>query len=193
MKNSLNMLPLVYRRRVVRRRCVRAWVLVSGIVTASLVVWYVSERSYFELLTSRLRVVQTEYSPVQSMEEAVNGVRKQLDELQTRETIALELAENQPVLTLVGVVSQAAARTGGQIGVAEMTLLRSSFLEKGQHPGKSKNVVTLQGKGLDNVAIAKFLAGLRDSGIFRTVELRSSGIQPTSLDQHRSYKVECLF
>ncbi len=51
--------------------------------------------------------------------------------------------------------------------------------------------MTVSGNALDNVAVATFVVGLRDSGLFRHVELKSSLRSLDGKREVRSYVLEC--
>ncbi len=51
--------------------------------------------------------------------------------------------------------------------------------------------VTIRGDAEDNVAVATFVVGLRDSGLFRRVELKSCARSPSGGSELRSYVLEC--
>jgi hypothetical protein len=51
--------------------------------------------------------------------------------------------------------------------------------------------VTFEGEALDNLAIATFVAALRDTGLFRRVELKSSIGSKSPDSRAHAYSVEC--
>lgn len=51
--------------------------------------------------------------------------------------------------------------------------------------------VVIEGEALDNLAVATFVVQLRDSGMFRRVELKSTQGTTTATGSLRSYVVEC--
>ena len=57
----------------------------------------------------------------------------------------------------------------------------------------TKRVLNLKGDALDNLAVAKFVALLRDAATFEKVELKSS-LEKASRDVRvHSFSIECVY
>ena len=103
--------------------------------------------------------------------------------------------------------SESARRCNGRLVVRDLLLQRhgapaKTSQPKGAKPEKRQQqplaeralpwaTVTFEGDALDNLAIATFAAGLRDSGLFRHVELKSSQTKKSAEAAFHAFIVEC--
>jgi hypothetical protein len=199
MKTNLNILPYALRRRQVVRLRVFQWCfiwVVAAVAGSSIVYWttYVPYRACMAHLQSHER----EYAPLKKLETELGAMRAQIDDLQEREALALSLADDVPDLTLLGLISRAARQGAGSVYVEKMSLERKAEPETPDKKDdsaerKRRGVLTLRGAGLDNLSVARFVAALRDSELFETVELKSTGVKAARDTEARSYLVECVF
>lgn len=199
MKTSLNILPYALRRRqMVRRRLVQwCFVWAAAAIAASNVVYWTAYVPYQACLAD-MQTHEREYVPVKKLQTELDAMRAQMGDLQKREALALRLADDVPDLTILGIISRAARRSDGSVYVEQMSLDRKTppatpdkqADSAGQKP---YGVLTLRGAGVDNLSVARFVAALRDSEVFDTVELKSTEIHAASRMEARSYLVECVF
>lgn len=122
-------------------------------------------------------------------------LREQLKVLKAEESLARNLSESQPELTILGYVSKAARGTNGTVYVNEFKLVRYPRQKSRQANGVlvSANVLKLQGTALDGIAIARFVTGIRESGLFDNVKLESKrklGMGSRNVSQ---FDVVCTF
>ena len=128
-----------------------------------------------------------------------------LKEFNAKGTVLGQVRCDHPPLSLLGVVSQSARRCEGRLVVQHLTFERKDKQHtegnRPPQPGDPKRLVpdrqdswgcaTILGDAMDNVAVATFVVGLRDSGLFRKVELKSCLRSPTAGREIRSYLLEC--
>ncbi len=196
MKTYVNMLPQSFRKRnMVRARFVRwapVWVLVFAGATAAC--W--TEYSKFKAESHVVQAKEGRYAAVDALNAELASIREQLKGLQEHETAAAELVNNQPLLSLVGMVSRSALQCNGKLRVENFSLGRgAASVPRANHqqsPGATaRRQLVLGGKSLDNLSVPKFVALLRQAGIFEKVELKSSKEGSSEDDSTHTYRVEC--
>jgi hypothetical protein len=217
MKTSLNLLPLEHRVRETARRRFVHWCLVWAVCAAAAVgVWWLKHGRCLAL-RQRLQVAQRDYAPLEKLLGETETMRSELDGLHAKGTILGRLLDDKPVLTLFGAVSQSAQRCNGRLVVQRLLFerhkkpdgdppasepsqegpaKRPAAGQAGPTPPSAETAepwgaVTIEGQASDNVAVATFVVSLRESGLFRRVELKSS-VGKTSADgELRTYQLEC--
>jgi hypothetical protein len=194
MKNSLNLMPAVYRRqRLARRRAVQ-WGLVL-LVTLSVIFltrWY--KVCEYDALHQQLEASSREGRPTQAMLQEIVAMRGRVDQLQKHRTIAGQLEQQRQVLALLGAVSKAAQQTGGKLRLTDcrvVDLQATADAESGGEDANQAGTVTLVGTALDSPAVAEFHDGLVRSGLFADVKLVKSNelgdVEPVLYE----YEVRC--
>jgi hypothetical protein len=199
MKTSLNLLPYALRRRELVRLRLSQWCCiwaVAAVLAGSFFYW--GEYVPLQACKERLQARQREYAPVKKLQTELETMHVQLQDLQKREALALSLAEDVPVIALLGVTSRAARQSDASVYVSQMSLDRkampvSTDSDRASPGHEPRGVLTLQGAGVDNLSVARFVAALRDSGTFDTVELKSTGVEVMGGTEARSYTVECVY
>jgi len=207
MKEFVNLLPFEYRRKQLLRRRVLQWSVVwAACAAVTLALWWAKQTRYVAALRA-METAQRSYRPVRQLAGECETMRAELDALHARGTVLKQLRDERPMLTLIGLASRSASRCQGRLVVREMLFQRDDRDAKGA-PRKAKpppkepsqpetgeppkwGSVTFKGDALDNLAVAAFVVGLRDSGLFRRVELKSSLGKNSEKTKLRSYLVEC--
>jgi hypothetical protein len=196
MKTMINLLPRSLRRQqIVRRRllqwsCVVCAVLVGGWTTH----WF--GRSAQRSLAQKFEVLSREHQPTQLMLQQLVDMRRELQELQQQEAIAIELEQQRNAMTLLGVISQTAKSTNGRLQVTELELtnFQSRTGADGTSPADGEpGALLISGVSLDNSAVAELMGGLQDSAIFSRVELLALKERPDAEHSLRDYEIRCDF
>ena len=213
MKTHLNLLPCSFRKRMLIRTRLVQWcvlwaiclVCVSGACCAKYLT-FASHKKLFARLDRKcdsLRVIHSQNK----------RLHKRLTELTGRESLLAELESARHPLCLVGIVSQSARRSEGSVQIhrfflstvqrAPATSTQTNASKTGPRKTQKRptvkqtspehNRLTLNGVAVDDLAVAKFIAGLRETGIFRSVELKSSSGTQYATNEARKYEVECTF
>lgn len=194
MKTAINLLPVAYRRqRLVRRRAIQwSLVLAAALATIGAAGWL--KGLEYRLLERQLAAVNRESRPAQAMLREIAVMRKQIERLQQRQTIAQELEQQRQALALLGAISQAARNTDGRLRVVDCRVndLQASEVDEHQeenahHPG----TVTLLGVALDSPTVAEFNDGLLRSGLFADVKLIKSNERTEVGPEMFDYEVRC--
>lgn len=191
MKRYVNMLPTRYRRAKLVRRRLLAWSLVwTGVVVIYAGLWgsrHADRRALGQVVDQRREASR----PVNDLIAQARDLRTQIDKLEKREALVDSLRDDRPSLTAVGLVSDGARRCDGTVRVERL------LLERGQHPSRTGTAgpsrLTIEGMGLDNLAVAKFIVMLRQSHAFQNVELKSSTRSGGDLDEIRRFVLECEY
>ncbi len=205
MKTRLNLLPWRVRRsQIVRRRLIQwtvAWAMVAG-VTAGLCLAKANQRAEAQEALTRL---EDEYAPIAAVRNQIQSCRKSLEAWNRREAAAAQLEDSRPALTLVGMVSRSARVCQGRLRIDLLTVrprdeasraAEKKPAEKQKTPtpaGSPSATVTIKGAALDNLAVSRFVAALRETKAFDRVELKSSAEQPIGDVRTCSYQVECSY
>lgn len=200
MKTYANLLPEDYRRRrLVRRRLVQ-WAMVWAIVAAAaLPLWGVqSQRLTSEQET--LRQKREQYAPTKAMLVEIPRMQSEMRELSQRDEMVRQLSDDRPPLAALGMVSQAAANCDGKIRVFQLIVDRPPTQPASNKPDappqsspSKPSLLTLQGTGVDNQAVARFVVFLRQTKAFHRVDLKSSVRGRMALSDVQRFVVECEF
>lgn len=187
MRTHLNLMPMTYRRRQLIRRRLWQWSVmwVFAMVVLSLAAW--TQWSQYQRGVARLSARQREYQPIEQLGKEVAEIERRIDDLQQREALSLNLADERSMLSLVGVLSDAAKSSGGQVSIQNM-----QFDRRGDGAAETNSVV-LRGVAVDDFSVARFAARLRDRKAFSNVELKSTGDVKVGDIDARTYSLECSF
>ena len=189
----LNMLPVRYRRQQLLVRRLRQWapVWIATLFVAAGIGWF--QASECRSLSMQLRSYEGRLAQVKQSQSDLAAMRSELEGLRGREALVLELSEQRPVLTLLGLVSRAARECDGNVFVTRLAFGTDATTRNRQENPDQAGVLTLEGVGLDNLSIARFAAAIRSNDIFQDVKLRSTGEQTIEGKLARSYIIECAF
>lgn len=207
MKRSLNLLPLGHRVRELTLRRLLAWSLVwAACVAMTLGLWWL-KHSRCRAARQSLEAAQSSYEPLERLLAQSESMQEELDWLHASGIVSGKLLDDRPVLTLIGQVGESASECHGRLVVRNLVFERREQPveidrpdargpdEKTPEPEPKDTgpwaVVTLEGEAVDNLAVATFVVGLRDSGLFRRVELKSSHEKSPTVNAFRSYQIEC--
>jgi Tfp pilus assembly protein PilN len=187
MKTHLNLMSMSYRRRYLIRRRLSQWGLLWSLSIAmlSLLMW--AQWSQYHAGMARLGSLRREYEPIAVLQTDIDRIRQRLDDLQRRESLSLVLADERSLVTLVGVLSEAAQNCGGRVCIDSLNLDRRASSEG------VNNVLTLNGVATDDIAVSRFTTALRDRQTFAHVELKSTGSGKVGDLSARTYSLECSF
>jgi hypothetical protein len=198
MKTYINLLPQSYRRRRLVGERLLLWSAVWGLAAAIACAAFALEYRQYNSRLATLGARQREYAPILKMREERAGLLERIDELEAREALVLNLADEQPVLAVLGIVSRAARRCEGEICVQQFSLTRQ-WSARGAPGGansgpRASRLLTLKGYALDHPSVLSFVDRLRSENAFEGVELKSSESAPAPRGAPaRVYFVECVF
>ncbi|MCA9249257.1 MAG: hypothetical protein KDA42_19180 [Planctomycetales bacterium] len=179
------------RRRTTLTGVARQWippiaaVLIVGL-TMCANTWTVSRD-----LASRRIALELECQPLLQLQDEATSLRSEIAALRERENLALALLEEKPILTLVGLVSRAASANRQAVYIEEMHYLRNEEIEIASEGTTTPCSVALKGMGENHLAVARFVAALRDTQVFSNVELGASGRTSRGPQDARSFELRC--
>ncbi len=195
MNEFINLLPLEYRRRVLLRRRLVLW---AGIWAVSLTVAVsvsASKHTAYRDVRRKTEAAERAYRPLEQLTRQCTTMQKELDQLHAKGTLLGQLRDERPLLTLVGVASQSARQCRRRLVIRDLLFERNLEQTKDAAPETDSTPwasVTFKGDAKDNLSVATFVVGLRDSGLFRRVELKSSlGTKSDDDEKARSYWLKC--
>ncbi|MEQ8791298.1 MAG: PilN domain-containing protein [Pirellulaceae bacterium] len=207
MNTHLNLLPVGYlRARLIRRR-LAVWAPIwLALILLGAANWWASYAACDEAAAAR-EARERQYQPVQRTTTQVNVLRRQIEELNSRENVLDDLLEPHPPLSGLGFIGRSAAACGGRVRVNRMVLERSKTTAPAarrqtgaprqagaaEHASDAVSRITLDGAGLDNQAIAAFVEALKSTGAFRQVELNSTIRTGDEIDAMRTFVVTCEY
>lgn len=211
MKTNVNLLPWSYRRsRLVRRR-LRQWSVVWAFTALVLAAGWGDERARWQAALEETENEEERYDEVRTLRGEIARLTAQQKNLGEQQALVRRLQQAPPPLLPLALVSASAAHCGGRVAVRHLFFDEQPpntspapvpapvpAATNGQPPANAPKTVerqparlTLEGVGADNVAIAEFVVGLRDSGAFERVDLKSTAASVTRSGDVTTYQVEC--
>jgi hypothetical protein len=198
MKNFVNLLPEEYRRQRLLRRRLLQWTLVwSTVVAGAMPLWGLrSQQLATEQLELRHR--QSAYAPTKRMLGEIPRMQNEMRELSQRDEMVRQLGDAHPMLSALGMISQAAASAKGGVRVFQLIADRPPTAtivsdDKTQPSDPKPSLITIQGTSADNSAVARFVANLRQTQAFRRVDLKSSVRGRLAISDVQRFVVECEY
>lgn len=198
-----NLLPshIAHRRYLISK--VKQWLVVWLLCACglgALALMHQRESNDIRQLANRL---DEQVEPLRQLNEDRLAKNRQIQAAKARESW-LTTSEGNPPLQLLGIVSHAAAMNQGRVNVDRLDLSpaerkvkapAASSKNAGTAKPKTRSVMelTLHGSAVDDLAVSSFVALLRESNVFETVELRGS--ERVELNDHnaRKYEVACVY
>lgn len=167
----------------------------------------------FRFILAEQSVLQTEqrkYTSLIAMKTQNTRVNKQLLTLRRRLALLEDFENKQFPLNLVGLVSESAVKSDHRIQVEDLSFTRTQKTVIDPTSTRTRNPkrkaalakqsqteeelkLVLKGTAADDLAVAKFIVSLRDSGVFERVELKSSIAEEIEGAKVRRYLLECTF
>jgi hypothetical protein len=184
MKQHLNLIPLQYRRKQMIRSLLRTWATIYGLAMLGFVIagwwaWNQNSEQRIELTAKNLQ-----YAPIQRLQDETLVLDEETVFLQEQEELLLELSQTHSMLSLLGQLSKASVNCGKLVSINDLSLSTKP---------KQSSQIKISGIGVNDVAIAQFVAELRDSQMFGNVKLTSSGTTKVGNKSSKAYTLECTF
>ncbi len=208
MSNHLNLLPLIALRRNLIWMRVRQWsfVWIMTIVTCLTVTgvqtWRVASQHY------QLSQLQVSSLPLRTTQRELNQKLQRLATLRSRESMLAMLERMEQPVQLLGIIGRSIGDERPEVQVFDFFISPTRVVQliKPSETGKdsasgvqatTRNIERVQlkidGLGIDDLAVARFVAGLREAGVFETVALKSSIRALSFPGESRQFSVECVF
>jgi len=164
----INLLPVSFRRRQMAQSRTRQWICLwsIGMLLMSGYAW--TQVQTYNSSRHELAMRREQFRPIEKMERDADDLQNQIDDLKKRELLALKIANDRPLVQLVGLVSQTAKKSGGIV----VHKFEISTAQSDSDP--QRRTLTMEGLGMDGASVTRFLKGLRDSKMFVRVDLNST-------------------
>ena len=215
MKNYVDLLPQNHHRWGLIRRRLMQWSAALAAVAVVVGVVTVIERNQLHKQLAQRNVLESQYLPIVKLESEVKSNESKVRELEQREAMTLQLADEHSMLTVLGIVSRAARKCEGTVAVTRLTVIEkidpavmaaanvtnAASVANGATPSapappSPQKILTLQGLGLDNLSVVRLVASISEEDAFERVELKASGSQTDDKDGKSStlrYLIECAY
>jgi Tfp pilus assembly protein PilN len=202
MKQSVNLVPESFRRLIVAKRLMRSWTLVSMAVGASLLTYVLWEGETYRQVRGRRAVVESKARPFSEMKSAVERMMQEIAKMEESDALVKRLSRDQTPLLPLSLVSAGVKACPDQLWIRHVKFEQRPKGEKESEakvPGprvrnatevSTGGYLTLEGYAVDNLAVAAFVAALRDTKGFRSVELKSSINSSSDESQRTIFTIE---
>ena len=204
MTTHINLLPWEFRRRTIVRRVLTRWAIVAVIALLGSGFFVVDSHLKLRDSQAKLQQLLQQTVPLREVVEENGHLSDQLKRSDQRRVLLDSLAATSQPLQLIGIVSQSASTTPGEILVQQFELTETetatiargkSTTSRNEAPAavETQRRLGLTGMATDDLALSRFVTQLRDVGVFNTVGLRASNDGDLSAGSARRYTVECSF
>jgi hypothetical protein len=210
MTEHANLLPASFQQRAMLRRRLVQWATVwlgTLLLLAAGAMWRVSSEA---ALRQEVLDLEEQCGPLRELAQENQTIRDRLAEISGRQSLFAELDRAQRPLQVLGIISESALATDQQLHVDRLQLspiaqptdpkpATTKAATAAAPPVKEVKTapnhtsLVLSGLATDDLAVARFISGLRHSGVFHKVELQSSSRVPHLTGHARRYEIDCAF
>lgn len=180
----VDMLPFELHRRRRILSALKRWSIAASVIAGLFLLAYLVENRRLQRVTEAVEQREQQFQPIVAKRDEIKTILKQLESMRSREAIAVALEDRYPVLTLVGNVGLAASTTDGTLNVQSLGFDRTLA---------DRQVATINGQVVDHLGMAKFLAALRASNLFVSVDPKWVKANDNGTWTIQSFEVECYF
>lgn len=207
MSDHLNLLPPVVRRRNLFWLRLRQWGVVWAVAVSLSVVGTVVQTSRIAAEHYRLSLLEESVRPLRATQLELKQMQQRLTILRSRESMLAMLERMEQPVQLLGIIGRSIGGKSPEVQVQDLVISPTQVVQAvkptetaGKTDPAAPTTITvdrvqlkIDGLGIDDLAVARFVAGLREAGVFETVALKSS-IHVASLPgECRQFSVECVF
>ncbi len=190
----LNLLPIAHQRRSVIRSHLRFWTLIGSLLAISGAATFWHQHEKLERLEVSLDSLNQRYAPVKRLATDLKTLQLEMAAIDHRKSLAGQLSQRHPALTIVGIVSQSAAECGGDVSVSRLIYaLESSGNRRPATSPTASSEIRLEGLAVNNLSIARLATALRKTGLFRQVRLDTTQEEIVADTTARRYTMVCTF
>jgi hypothetical protein len=181
----------------------KLWLVVW--LAVSMAVGYVCFQRWAELivLEQQSTFAGIASQPVLEVRKQQQVISKEIELIRERESWLTDRASGESI-QILGIISQSTQANQGRVSVQNMelttverTIPGPAQTGDGKKPPEpiveQRTQLDLTGIAIDDLAVASFVAGLRESQVFESVELKSSFGQVYKDQNTREYKVTCIY
>lgn len=196
----VNLVPWKCRRRQLLKRRLKQWIWPAALAATILLAGTAVAWSGYRSARAQADQLEQDYAPVERLRGENDALRTRLAELDRQLAVLRQLETPRPPLALLERVSRAAQSCEGKLRVE--SLLASSAeaassptAEKSAKaiPPGSSGTASIKGIAQDNLAVARFVASLRQSKAFERVELKGTEKRTSDGPSVCTFVVECVY
>jgi hypothetical protein len=191
MSSHINLMSPRARVQECSRTRMRQWLrilaaVVGGIVLHASITWW---PAYIN--SQQCALLETRYGPLRQMKETNKALTAQIANTHDKSKLELALSRQTPVLTLVGLVSQAVAASEGSVYLEQISYSQDN--DPGEATGDSLTQVGLEGYSADPAAIEHLAESLRIALPFADVRLEPIKQVQINASSLNAFQIECSF
>ena len=200
-----DLLPVSVRNRRSLVSSLKCWATVWVLILLATFYVCLGQNRLMKNLETTAARADAQANPLRKVQAEERRMRKQITEIRKRESWLTESDSGQ-TLQLLGVVSRAARENHGRINVETLKVREIERALESPKPAANRRSKTkqkvavekkmqldLNGIAVDDLAVASFVAVLREAGVFESVELKSTLSEIVSNHETRKYEVSCLY
>ena len=205
MTSQPNLLPLsIIHRRFLTSRLKR-WSAVWLVVFVTTVCVCLSQLQMLSDLEGTSARLAAKSGPLREMAAEQQQMAYEVETIKERESWLTD-SDSSQTLQLLGIISSAAQKNNGRISVQTLNVtsfdrpIESAAKNNAAKRNSKEDAVLeqrmkldLHGVAVNDLAVASFVAFLRESGVFESVELKSSISQVFNHHETRGYEVSCVY
>ncbi|MEO2013257.1 MAG: hypothetical protein ABGZ53_02700 [Fuerstiella sp.] len=208
MTSQPNLLPM----SIVHRRCLtfrlKRWAAVWLVVLFATVFVSLSQLQTLSELECTAAKLAAKSGPLRAIAAEQQQMAQEVEVIKERESWLTD-SDSSQTLQLLGIISSAAQKNKGRISVQTLSVMsfdrpvvtpesgtRTNTRSRGSNEEEvleQKMQLDLNGIAVNDLAVASFVAFLRESGVFESVELKSSIGQIFNHHETRGYEVTCVY
>ena len=191
MTKHLNLMSEQARLYVCIRSRLRLWLRISAasvsvFVLLALICFWPANRA-----SQHRASLEDKYEPIRVMKDRNESLDKKIKQIREQEDFTLALNDRFPMITMLGLVSQAVNAGQQQLFLNEMDFdLKRSF-DNQKNPQRS--LLRLDGLCLDRAAVTQFNDSLQSAIPFVSIELESITSTEINAVPMHTFTIYCLF
>ncbi len=199
MQRYSNLLTWRFRLQLMIRRRLTQWAFVWIATLLICFGWWQVSLKALQFESDRVALMETRYSPVIQKQAEIQRIRRELDDLNSHQSLLVQLDDEPIPYHLLALVSMQVQQRDGAVRIESFKLTQpdgavaasQASAGKPAAPNTAHSTMTLQGMAADNLAVSLFVAGLRDSGVFSAVDLKSSTGARVENTRAHNFTIEC--
>jgi hypothetical protein len=207
MKYTVNLVPTSFRRSMVARRLIRLWFLGALGMIISLTAYVAWERDHFQRMHDRRLIAESKARPFSEMQESAARMAAEIASIEQNDALVRRLSKDQTPLLPLALISAGVKACPDQLWIRHVKFHQdaksdvSASTAGGPSPAapagpaaatndKLRRRLTVEGFAVDNLAVAAFVAALRDTRGFQSVELKSSVLTQLGQQTQMAFTIE---
>lgn len=188
MNRSLNLMSERARMRECLRTRLRLWMQIWAVAFALLAIigaltWWPAYRA-----GQHRASLEAEYEPIRLMKAENKSIANQIHTLQEQEKFVLELSENFPMVTLLGIIGKSVSNSQGQVFVDEL-----AYQVGNSDNGAPETTLSIEGLSINREAVSYLTSSLQAAIPFASVKLESIDTSQVNQQTVQTFTIECTF